>query len=282
MTGPRDDDDGEGAAPRRRLFGRLRNAFLTGLIVAAPLGITFWILFGVIELIDGAVVPHLPPAYNPQVYIERHLGIEAHIPGIGLVIVLAGVTLIGFMAANFMGRMVVRTGENILGRMPVVRSIYGALKQIFQTVLESSSRSFREVVLVEYPRRGIWAIGFITSVTEGEVQTTIADDTVNVFLPTTPNPTSGFLLFVPRAHLVALDMTVEEGIKMVVSAGIVTPPDRRAGARPGPLVGTEGAPARETADAAAPMPRFSPSAEKRRQDRARTDTARPAAPARAD
>ena len=280
MTAAR--DDGAPQPPRRRFFGRLRNAFLTGLIVAAPLGITFWILFGVIELIDGAVVPLLPPAYNPQAYIDRHLGVEAHIPGIGLVIVLVGLTFIGFMTANFVGRMVVRTGENILGRMPVVRSIYGALKQIFQTVLESSSRSFREVVLVEYPRRGIWAIGFITSITEGEVQATIADDVVNVFLPTTPNPTSGFLLFVPRAHLVTLDMTVEEGIKMVVSAGIVTPADPRAGATRRPLVGAAGAPARDAEDAAAPMPRVTPSAETQRRDRARTDTAEPAAPARAD
>ena len=253
--------DGDSGPPppakaRRPSFGRLRNYFLTGLIVTAPLGITLWLLFGVIELIDDSVVPLLPPAYNPQFYLERYFGIDVRIPGVGLVVVLVGLTLIGLMTANFVGRMVVRTGENILGRMPVVRSIYGALKQIFQTVLENSSRSFREVVLVEYPRRGIWAIGFITSATEGEVQTTIADEVVNVFLPTTPNPTSGFLLFVPRAHLVTLDMTVEEGIKMVVSAGIVTPPDKRPESRRRPLVAAEGALARETADTAAPMPRL--------------------------
>lgn len=248
------DRDTSAPASRRPSFGRLRNYFLTGLIVTAPLGITLWILFGVIELIDNSVVPLLPPAYNPQTYIEKYLGIGAHIPGIGLVVVLAGLTAIGLLTANFVGRMVVRTGENILGRMPVVRSIYGALKQIFQTVLENSSRSFREVVLVEYPRRGIWAIGFITSATEGEVQTTIADEVVNVFLPTTPNPTSGFLLFVPRRHLVVLDMTVEEGIKMVVSAGIVTPPDTRPEERRRPLVASDGAREREAADVAAPLP----------------------------
>ncbi len=237
-------------------FGRLRNYFLTGLIVTAPLGITLWMLFGVIELIDNSVVPLLPQAYNPQFYLEKYLGIDARIPGIGLVVVLVGLTMIGLMTANFVGRMVVRTGENILGRMPVVRSVYGALKQIFQTVLENSSRSFREVVLVEYPRRGIWAVGFITSVTEGEVQTTIADDVVNVFLPTTPNPTSGFLLFVPREHLVVLDMSVEEGIKMVVSAGIVTPPDTRPEAKRRALVAVEGALKREADDGSAPPPRL--------------------------
>ena len=193
---PRDDDAPPADAPpappvRRGLFGRLRNYFLTGLIVTAPLGITIWILLGVVELIDDSVAPLLPPAYTPQFYVEKYLGVEAHIPGVGLVAVLVGLTAIGLLTANFVGRMVVRTGESLLGRIPVVRSVYGALKQIFQTVLENSSRSFREVVLVEYPRRGIWAIGFITSATEGEVQTTIADEVVNVFLPTTPNPHFG-------------------------------------------------------------------------------------------
>lgn len=234
---------------KRGLLGRLRNYFLTGLIVTAPVAITFWILVGFIEMIDGAVVPLIPPVYNPNTYLRDFFGIQVYIPGIGLVVVFVGLTVIGFFAAGLAGRMVVRAGERIVSRMPVVRSVYGALKQIFQTVLESSSRSFREVVLVEYPRRGIWAIAFITSNTEGEVQSTIADPVVNIFLPTTPNPTSGFLLFVPRRDLVVLDMTVEEGIKMVVSAGIVTPPDRRSEeAKAIPLVSSDGARARETKD----------------------------------
>ena len=111
--------------------------------------------------------------------------------------------------------------------MPIVRTVYSALKQIFETVLRSSSRSFREVALIEYPRRGIWAIGFITTKTTGEVRSEIKEEVVNVFLPTTPNPTSGFLLFVPRKDLIVLDMSVEEAIKMIVSAGIVTPPSRK-------------------------------------------------------
>jgi uncharacterized membrane protein len=111
--------------------------------------------------------------------------------------------------------------------MPLVRSVYGAVKQILETVLAQTSTAFREVVLLEYPRRGIWAIGFITGYTEGEVQNLTEDECVNIFLPTTPNPTSGFLLFVPRKELIKLDMSIEEGIKMVVSGGIVTPPDRR-------------------------------------------------------
>ncbi len=253
-------------APKKKPgpVARLRNYFLAGLIVTAPIAITAWIMIGVIELIDGAVVPLIPPAYNPQTYLLRYFDIELHIPGIGLVVVLISLTLIGFVAAGFIGRILVRAGERLVNRMPVVRSVYGALKQIFQTVLESSSQSFREVVLIEYPRRGIWAIGFITSTTEGEVQNTIADPVVNIFLPTTPNPTSGFLLFVPRRDLVPLDMTVEEGIKMVVSAGIVTPPDRRPeAAKALPLVSSDGAMRREAADEDHPMPRaVSPSEEK--------------------
>lgn len=235
---------------RRGFFGRLRNYFLTGLIITAPVAITFWMLAWVIEKIDGKVVPLIPPAYNPNTYIPNFFGIEnVSIPGIGLAVVLVGLTLIGFFAAGLFGRIVVRSGERLVDRMPVVRSVYGALKQIFQTVLESSSRSFREVVLVEYPRRGIWAIAFITSTTEGEVQNTIADPVVNIFLPTTPNPTSGFLLFVPRKDLVVLDMTVEEGIKMVMSAGIITPPDRRpAEVQAIPLVSSDGARTREAKD----------------------------------
>ena len=148
-------------------------------------------------------------------------------------------------------------GERFLSRMPVVRSVYGTLKQIFETVLNQSSRSFREVVLVEYPRRGIGAIGFVTGPTQGEVQERTDEDLVNIFLPTTPNPTSGFLLFVPRKDLIHLDMTVEEGIKLVISGGIVTPkspfdqddpdhvrgtPPPKARLRPEP----EGAPAKKT------------------------------------
>jgi uncharacterized membrane protein len=126
-----------------------------------------------------------------------------------------------------MGRLWVRTVERVLSRMPVIRSVYGAIKQIFETVLSNHSEAFREVVLFEYPRRGAWAMGFITGKTEGEIQDSTADEVVNVFLPTTPNPTSGYLLFLPKRELVLLSMTVEEGIKMIVSGGIVTPPDRR-------------------------------------------------------
>ena len=131
-------------------------------------------------------------------------------------------------AAGRIGRYILKLGERIIQRLPIIRSVYGALKQIFESVLASSSESFREVVLVEYPRRGIWAIAFITGTTKEEVQNITDNEMVNIFLPTTPNPTSGFLLFVSRDELIQLNMTVEEGIKMVISGGIVTPKDKNA------------------------------------------------------
>ena len=203
------------------MFVRLRTYFLTGIIITAPLGITIFIAWEFIGLIDGWVTPIIPAAYNPETYLPFDL------PGLGLLISFVALTMIGALTASFAGRILVRSGERLVARMPVIRAVYGALKQIFETVLAQSSKSFREVVLVEYPRRGIWAIAFVTGHTEGEVQHLVEDDLINVFLPTTPNPTSGFLLFVPRKNLTTLNMSVEEGIKLVISGGIVTPPDPR-------------------------------------------------------
>jgi uncharacterized membrane protein len=154
------------------------------------------------------------------------------VPGVGLVIGAVLITLIGAIAAGFLGRYIIRLGEAILNRMPVVRSIYGATKQILETVISTQSDAFREVVLVEYPRKKLWVIGFVTGNTKGEVAGRIASPMVNVFVPTTPNPTSGFLLFCPREDVIFLKMTVEEAVKLVVSGGIVTPPDRSQSATP--------------------------------------------------
>lgn len=199
------------------LLARLRTYFLTGVIVSAPIAITIFLVWNFITYLDYYVGSIVPYRYNPEAYLPFG------IPGVGLVIMLAFLTLVGFVTAGFAGRTLVRTGERLLSRMPIVRSVYGTLKQIFETVLNQSSRSFREVVLIEYPRRGIGAIGFVTGPTRGEVQDRTDEDLVNIFLPTTPNPTSGFLLFVPRKDLIQLNMTVEEGIKLVISGGIVTP-----------------------------------------------------------
>lgn len=208
--------------------GRLRAYFLAGILVTAPLAITIALASWLIEFVDSRIVPLIPLRYNPDFYLKEYLGYEIGIPGLGLIVLVVFITLVGAVTAGFLGRIVIRFSENMLNRMPVIRSVYGASKQILETVLKHQSNAFRQAVLVEYPRRGLWAIAFITGRTEGEVQNLIADDLVNVFLPTTPNPTSGFLLFIPRQDMVILDMSVEEAIKMVISGGIVTPPDRRA------------------------------------------------------
>ena len=214
--------------PRRHLFARLRGYFLAGVLVTAPVAITLASAWWFVGFVDSKVVPLIPARYNPDSYLRDIVGFEIGLPGLGVVVLLVLITLIGALTAGFVGRYVVNLGERILARMPVIRSVYSAVKQIFETVLKQQSNAFRQAVLIEYPRRGIWAVGFITGNTEGEVQNLIKNDMVNVFLPTTPNPTSGFLLFVPREEVVDLSMTVEEAIKMVISAGIITPPDRRA------------------------------------------------------
>ena len=147
--------------------------------------------------------------------------VVANIPGAGLIIGLILITVIGAVAAGFLGRWLIGLGESILNRMPVVRTIYGASKQILETVISAQSDAFRDAVLVEYPRRGLWVIGFVTGGTKGEVAERMDGNMVNVFIPTTPNPTSGFLLFCPRNEVIYLDMSVEDAVKLVVSGGIV-------------------------------------------------------------
>jgi uncharacterized membrane protein len=144
-----------------------------------------------------------------------------------LVVVVVGLTLVGALTAGYVGRRLLRVGDTILARMPLIRGLYGAMKQIFETVLSKKSNTFREVVMIEWPRRDLWTIGFITGTSEGEVQEVVGDDSVNVYVPTTPNPTSGYLVHLPRRDVVLLSMSVEEGIKFVISGGIVAPPIRK-------------------------------------------------------
>ncbi len=207
---------------RPKLAARLRTYLLTGIVVTAPIGITAYLAVVFVNFVDRQMRNLIPGQYDPSQYLPFD------VPGLGVLALVLLLLVVGFFAAGLIGRMVFRLGERLIDRVPVVRSVYGALKQIFETVFADSSSSFREVVLVEYPRRGLWAVGFITGQTRGEVRGRLDQDVVNVFLPTTPNPTSGFLLFVPSADLVRLDMSVEDGIKMVISAGIVTPPAPQA------------------------------------------------------
>lgn len=198
----------------------LRGYLLAGIIVTAPIGITLWLVWQVVDYMDRTAAALLPARYNPETYLPFS------VPGLGLLVILGLLTLIGWFTAGFLGRSIMRLGEQLVARTPVVRTVYGTLKQIFETVLTSSSRSFREVVLVEWPRRGCWSIAFVTGSSLWEIPGKGGQDMVNVFMPCTPNPTTGYLMFVPRAELVPIAMTVEEGMRMVVSGGIVNMPLR--------------------------------------------------------
>lgn len=204
------------------MLARLRAYLLTGIVVTAPIAITVWLTWNFIHWVDVQIAPLIPAAYDPGSYLPFS------VPGLGLLIMLVFLTLVGFVAANFFGRALIHFGERLVGRMPVIRSIYATAKQIIETVLRNSSKSFREVVLIEYPRKGLWSIAFLTGEAAGELQRRLGDDWITVYMPTTPNPTSGFLLVVHRSEIMPLDMTVEEAIKLIISTGVIVPPDRVA------------------------------------------------------
>lgn len=213
---------GHAGAPRRwNPFRHLRAHFLTGILVTAPIGLTLYFVWLIVDWVDRQVNPLIPDTYKPETYLPFY------VPGFGLVVMFIILTAIGAVARGLVGRLAIDTAETVLERMPVIRGVYGAMKQIFETLLSNKSQAFREVALIEYPRRGVWTLGFITGSTLGELQNRMEDEMVNVFVPTTPNPTSGFLLFLPRRDVIVMSMTVDEGFKMIVSTGIVTPPDRR-------------------------------------------------------
>lgn len=205
------------------MLARLRRYFFAGLLVIAPVFITVTIALWIVEFIDSQIIPLVPARYNPDTFMRETVGFEIGVPGLGVVILLVFITLVGAFTAGLAGRYVLRFWERILNRMPIIRNIYGGSKQILETILQGQSDAFRQAVLVEYPRRGLWAVAFVTNDTKGEVGNALIGSHVNVFLPTTPNPTSGFLLFVPKDDVVFLSMPVEDAIKMVISAGIVTP-----------------------------------------------------------
>jgi uncharacterized membrane protein len=217
--------DPEAHPPKAGLFAKLRAYFLAGVLVTAPIAITVTIAVWIVTFIDDRIKPLIPTRYNPDVYLNEYLGVDIGLPGLGVLVLVIVITLIGAFAAGLVGRWVVGFGERMLDRMPGVRSLYKLTKQIFATVLQNQSNAFRQAVLIEYPRRGIWAVAFVTAETQGEISAHLQKETVSVFLPTTPNPTSGFLLFVPREDVKVLDMPVEDAVKLVISAGIVNPGD---------------------------------------------------------
>jgi len=210
---------------RRGFLAGLRASFLTGLVIVAPAVLTMWLITTVVEFVDSRVMPLIPQRIFPSEIVG------VNIPGLGLVIFLVFTLIVGWLAKGYIGRSLIQWSEDLVARMPVVRSIYNGLKQIAETVFSSSNTSFKKACLVEYPRKGIWAMAFISTDAKGEVATKIAGETrmMSIFLPTTPNPTSGFLLFVPEDDVVPLDMSVEEAAKLVISAGLVVPDPENPG-----------------------------------------------------
>jgi len=212
--------------PKPPLFQRLRNDFLTGLVVVLPMFMTAYIVWWFVGFVDDKVVPLVPRRWDPENVFGRNIF------GFGLLLFMSFTTLVGALAKNLLGRQILAFGETLLNRTPIIRPIYNGLKQIAETLFTSTGNSFQQTCLVEFPRRGIWRIGFVSNEQLGEIPGRAGEpDMLSVFLPHTPNPTTGFLIFVPRRDVTLLDISVEEAAKVVISGGLVSPPGSPAGAR---------------------------------------------------
>ncbi|AUC55519.1 hypothetical protein CDO87_21195 [Sagittula sp. P11] len=237
---------------RGRLLANLRNSFLTGIVVIAPVGLTVWLIWTVVGWVDGVVWPFVPDRLQPNALLNRWMvdasgdpripwlfefldsnndGIlEVNVRGLGVVVFLLFTIIVGWIAKGLIGRSMINFAESLVDRTPVVRSIYSGIKQLAETVFAQSERSFEKACLIEYPRKGIWAIGFISTDAKGEIarRTPTSAGLTSVFVPTTPNPTSGFLLFFPVEDVIELNMTIEDAAKLVISAGLVYPNGQEA------------------------------------------------------
>ena len=212
------DDAGKAVVHQPSIAARLRNYFLTGLIVAGPLAVTAYLSWSFITWVDDLVRPFIPPAFRPETYSP------VAVPGTGLVVGFVVLTLLGFLTANLVGRTLVELGEGLLNRMPIVRPIYKTMKQIFETLFSKSGSSFRKVALVEFPAPGMWSLVLLSQAPSSEIAARLPDkEHVSAFLPCTPNPTTGFFFFVPRKDLVELDISVEAAMTLLISAGMVQP-----------------------------------------------------------
>jgi uncharacterized membrane protein len=201
------------------LMARFRNYFLTGLIVAGPIAITFYLTWWFVTWVDGIVRPFVPIAYRPETYLPFGL------PGSGLIVAVFALTFLGFLTANLIGRTLVDFGDRLLGRMPVVRAIYRGLKQVFETLFSSNGSSFRKVGLVEFPSPGMWSIVLISQPPGREVSAGLpgGEEHVSVFLPCSPNPTTGFFFDVPKSKIIEIEMSTDQAATLIMSAGVVQP-----------------------------------------------------------
>jgi uncharacterized membrane protein len=225
MSAPKNPSEGlqlfPGKPPNKPRFGAgLRAWFFTGLIIAGPLAVTGWLVWWMIDTVDHWVKPLVPPTLWPDTYLP------VRVPGTGVVLAVLGLTLLGFLAANIAGRGLLRLGELMLDRMPVVRGIYKAVKQVFETVFSQQSASFRKVCLVQFPMPGMWSLAFISAPPAPAINKTLpkaSSDYMSVFLPCTPNPTTGFWFYVAAKDVIEVSLTPDEAFKLIMSAGVIQP-----------------------------------------------------------
>lgn len=203
-----------------KLGKKLKKYFLTGLVVLGPLGMTLLVVQWVVGIMDRLILTLLPDVLHPSSLLGRY------IPGFGVIATLLLVLLVGMLTANFFGRTLVVWSEQLMGKIPLIKGIYGLFRQVTDTLFSKEKSGFRKVVLIEYPRRGLWSLGFITGISEGELQQVTPHRLINVFLPTAPLPTSGFYVLVPEEDVLELQMSIDDAFKLVVSGGMVNPPDR--------------------------------------------------------
>ena len=203
------------------IAARLRHYLVTGVLVWVPLFVTWWVVITLISLIDRILLV-LPPEYRPSTLLGFNL------PGLGVILALMVLLVTGVLAANFLGRQVVALWEAILNRIPLVNSMYSGIKQLLETFLSHDSRSFRKVLLVEYPSKGLWTLAFLAGDPVGEIQQKTASEVLTIYVPTAPNPTSGYVIFVAKDEAVELDMSVEDAMRMIVSLGMVVPSASKA------------------------------------------------------
>jgi len=223
---------GMGKPKQVGLFAWLRGRFFAGMVIAAPLAATFFILQFLITFIDNRVKPLLPPILQPETYTNYA------IPGFGVLVLVIALTILGAVTANLVGRSLLAATDRIFSRIPIVRNVYAAIKQLTEVLANNQQASFDRCVMIEYPKKGSWCIGFVSSYAKAEIGTKLGTSKIGVFVPTSPNPTSGFLIYVEEAETIALEMTVEEGAKMILTAGLVVP-EFEAPSIVEPEVGTE-------------------------------------------
>jgi uncharacterized membrane protein len=205
--------------PHHGIGSRIRTYFLTGLVVAGPVLITFYLVWSFVTWVDDLVRPFIPVAYRPETYLP------VKVPGFGLIIAFVALTSLGFLTANLIGRTLVEAGEALLGRMPIVRPLYRGLKQVFETLFSKSGSTFRQVGLVEFPAPGMWSLVFLSTPPGSDItaQLPTQEEHVSVFMPCTPNPTTGFFFYVPRREIIDLDIPVEAAAKLIMTAGMIQP-----------------------------------------------------------